>query len=208
MRSFETEPNSERIQEEACDIVEGFEPEKILANERGILDRFKGKAGKAVDVLMLVSAMAFLSEVVTKEAYAGQKEGGTKIERIEKKTQEEKDIDFLFRLYNIPDDPKAINEDHKNALKRADASRLIHQYVLERKGLYSGKTSYPEFRDTLEALRGAINSPLFEKKILGREDISIEDLQKLQQLVENNPGLRTLMDLFSHYHKLPETPAK
>ena len=86
MKSFETGPNPEQIKseeeitpelpkEEVLEMREtavektGLKPEQAIAQERSVLERFKGKAKRVAGVLLFVSALSAGPGMVG-EAYA------------------------------------------------------------------------------------------------------------------------------------------
>lgn len=63
-----------------------LKPEQALAQERGVLERFKGKAKQVVGVLLFVSALSAGSGLVS-ETYAQEAEPATQIEQAQKQEE-------------------------------------------------------------------------------------------------------------------------
>jgi len=198
MNSLESAPHSEEFKN--FESPEKF-GEEAIEKEKGLLERFRGKAKEIAGVLTLISALSF-GEGLVEKAYAGQEEGGARVESAEKeKTREEKAVDFLGRIYNLPDNPRAISPQHNEALKEQAARILIQKYALEKKGLTSGRVSPDDVRGALEELNGATG--LFADKFFGNNDgkIDIEEMQKLNESIKNSAGMRALMEMLQQYSK-------
>lgn len=108
MKSFEAGSNPEQIKpeeettlelpkEEVLETREAvaqeaeLKPEKALAHERGVLERFKGKAKQVAGVLLFVSALSAGPGMVS-EAYAQETKPATRTEQVQKQEKQEEKI--------------------------------------------------------------------------------------------------------------------
>jgi len=108
MKSFETGPSSEQIKPEEeitpeLPKEEGLEmrkavaeqaelkPEQAIAQERSVLERFKGKAKQVAVVLLFVSALSAGPGMVG-EAYAQETKPTTRTEQVQKQEKQEEKI--------------------------------------------------------------------------------------------------------------------
>lgn len=106
-------------------------PEEAKNEEEGVLARFrKGKAGRVAQMFMLVTALSAGSSMV-QEAWGQEKSGGARLEQVEK-SQQEKAVEFLHALFNMPEGAGA-NMAQKRWAQEEAARELIAEYALSRK---------------------------------------------------------------------------
>lgn len=210
MGSFEIGPKHEQLNKEEemqeTKEVKEFKPEEAANQEKSVLDKLRGKAKQIGGVLVLVSALTIGSMAMKKEVYAEQKESGIKAEQVEK-TPEQRAINFLEKLYNLPDNPRANSPQHNEILKEQAARDMIRDYALQKKmgfpsGDISGRVSPLDIRDALKDINDA--SGLFADKQFGNQDgkPDIEEIQKMQEATKDKTGLRTFFKMFFQYEKM------
>lgn len=78
MKSFESPSASEQ---------EKLQPERAVAQERGVLDRFRGKAKEIAGVMMMLSALSVMPGIPT-EAYAEKRKQPTQAGQIQKNKEQ------------------------------------------------------------------------------------------------------------------------
>ncbi len=101
MKSFESGSSPEQLKSEeeiASELPEGKEnelelkPEKFLTQERGVLQRFKGRAKQVAGALLFVSALS-VAPGMASELYTQETKRNIKIEQAQKQTEGRKTID-------------------------------------------------------------------------------------------------------------------
>ncbi len=179
---------------------EKFE-EKSVKSEEGVLNRFlRGKAGGFARTLAFVTALSFGGGMAgtAKEAFADEKETPKTADTMKEKSPEQKDVEFLERLYNLPDNPNAATPAQARLMKERDARNLIQIYALEKKEGQSGDLKPEDIKKTLDDLSNA--SGTFAKKIYNTSD-EFEGINKLNQDISKKPGIETLIKMQIQFGK-------
>lgn len=208
MKSFEFRSEAEVPQvpqeAEAQEMQElpKLTPEKALAQEQGVLERFGGKAKEIARVLLLATALATGAGAI-EQAWAQEKPTAEDVEK--KKGPQERALDLMKLLSNLPDNPAAVNEAHNNILKMQVARQLVFKFALEKKlgfpeaGRISGHVTPDDIRSALKDLGAA--GERFADMEFGDKDgkTSPEEMEKFKQAVKQNPGLRGLQEMLQQF---------
>ncbi|MDO8436408.1 MAG: hypothetical protein Q7S82_03485 [bacterium] len=221
MKSFEAGSSPEQIKPEGekrpellggqevfevREVAQGPElkPDKAFAQERGVLERFNGRAKEVARVLLLATALATGAGAI-EQAFAQERPTAEDVEK--KKSPQERAIDILNILYNLPDNPIALNEAHNNAMKSQVARQLIFQFALEKKlgfpetGRTTGRVTVTrdDTRSVLKDLGAA--GEVFADIQFGNKDgkTSSEEMEKFKEAVKSNPGLRGLQEMLREF---------
>ncbi|MDD5032608.1 MAG: hypothetical protein PHC85_00605 [Candidatus Pacebacteria bacterium] len=106
-------------------------------------------------------------------------------------------VEFLFYLYNLPDNPRAVNSVQNESLKLRAAKTLIFSYSLARKGLQSGHVDRQKLQEALDEINAA--SGFFADKQFGNGNgvCEPEEMNLFNQAIPKNPGLTALMQLMA-----------
>lgn len=207
MKSFEFKSSPEVPSQSSGSAQELREPreltpERAMAQERGILERFGEKAKEVARVLLLATALATGAGAV-EQSSAQEKPAAEDVEK--KKSPQERAVDLLNTLSNLPDNPAAINEAHNNIMKSQVARQLIFRFALEKKlgfpdaGRISGRVTPDDIRSALGNLEAA--GETLADTNFGDKDgkASPEEMEKFKQAVKSNPGLRSLQEMFQQF---------
>lgn len=179
---------------------EKFE-EKSVKSEEGVLNRFlQGKAGKFARTLAFVTALSFGGGLAAgaKEAFADEKEIPKTADTIKEKSPEQKDVEFFKQLYNLPDNPNAVNPAQNEILKGRAARAMIQRYALEKTGLKSGMVKSEDIKKAIDDLNNI--SGKAAKEIYNTKD-EFEGINKLSQDVSKKAGIKALMEMQIQYSK-------
>lgn len=159
-----------------------FEPEKALAKERGIFERFSGKAKKIGNVMLLVSVLAMTSGVASKVNAQEQKGSDTKTEQVQKDQEEKIDESKLTESSKLfrgivksakVDMGKIKTQEDANWLIRTHFGHFVSEYYMPtegnvKEGAYGTKTrDYSE-----EDLKLVLQEAKEMKKIF--EDLNVK----------------------------------
>ncbi|MEK7193444.1 MAG: hypothetical protein AAB652_01500 [Patescibacteria group bacterium] len=184
------------------------EMKRVFKEEEGILAQFRGKAKGIAKVLALVSTMS-LGMAVAQETWAGQEGQGeqkSNVEQIEKakeKIGEERAVELLSLLYNLPDTPGA--NQAKNLWGKQEAARImIKLFSLDNKLGFpelkageklEGTPSIIDIKNGLHVIGNATG--LFADKMFGNKDGNpdIEEMQKLQVAMKDSVGLQEYIEM-------------
>jgi|SRR3989338_3600125 len=197
MKSPEIESITEGLKPEA-----ELKPEQAIAQELGVLERFSGKAKEIARVLLLATALVTGAGAV-EQAFAQEKPTAEDIEK--KKGPQERALDLMKRLSNLPDNPAAVNEAHNNMMKSKVARQLIYKFAQEKKlgfpntGDISGHVTPDDIRNALGDLGAA--GVKFADMEFGDKDgtTSSEEMEKFKEAVKSNPGLNSLQEMLQQF---------
>ncbi len=179
---------------------EKFE-EKSVKNEEGVLNRFlRGKAGKFARTLAFVTALSFGGGMAgtAKEAFADEKEIPKTADTMKENSPEQKDVEFFKQLYNLPDNPNAVNPAQNEILKGWAARAMIQNYVLQKMGIKSGVVKLEDLKKVIDDLNNI--SGKAAKEIYNTDD-EFEGINKLNQDISKKAGIKTLMEMQIQYSK-------
>lgn len=162
-------------------------PEQALEQEKGALEKFRGRAKAIAGVLMLVSTLSSLPETIKAEQTTSKKEGAPP--QAEKETNQEKDINFINNLSKLP-------ETHGT---EKTARVLIQFYAQQREGVAPGHLSIEKMRSVLGELVKALS--LFVDRTYGNNDgqPDPEEMTKENELIRENAAIRALMEVFAQF---------
>ena len=188
-------------------VEQRFTPQEAIQQEKGILGRFEGKAKEIARAFLLATALAVGAGGV-EQAFAEEKPPAGEVEK--KKTLQERAVDLLNILSNLPDNSAAVNEAHNSAMKSEVARSLIFKFSLEKKLGFpetasgtvriSGRITPDEIRGALRDLGAA--GEAFADRFFGNNDgkADEEEIRKLQEATKSNPGLRTLKEMLQQFN--------
>ena len=205
MKSIETgsspdqiKSNNESTQESSAEL----KPEGALEQEKSILGKFRGKAKEVAGALFLATALVTGAGAV-EQAFAEEKPTAENAEK--KKTPQERAVDLLGALSNLPNNPSALNEAQNKQMKSQVARQLIFKFALEKKlgfpeaGKIAGRISPEDIRNALKDL--GVAGEAFADMQFGDKDgkASPEEMEKFKEAVKTNPGLRTLQEMLQQF---------
>jgi hypothetical protein len=184
-------------------------PEKLLREEKNVLERFRGKASRLVSSFIFLSNLAFgmVQLATSNESFAFEKKEKNAIEQVEKeKNLKEIYINFLNKLYNLPDNPNAQNPGQNELLKKRAARMLIMNFAAMQKLGFPENNIQIDVRLEPEDIKKTIDglnteSGFFADRFLGNNDGNVDpdEMQKLNQIINSNPGLKALREMIIQY---------
>jgi len=175
----------------------------VRAEERAFAGFGEG-AKKFTAVLALITTLT-LGGMKINEACAQETPQPADKTSVEKeKSVRERAVDLLKQLYNLPDNPRAVNS-VQNKLMKAEAarSRIILFALQLREGFKAGKVSGQvmpaDIAKAVNELIGATET--FADQELGNKDSKIDgdEKSKFRKAIAENPGISTLMEMYGQY---------
>lgn len=171
---YPKQPNIEKP--EAAETTE-LKPEQALARERGVLGKFRGKAKKTAEVLLLVSALSIGPSVVN-ETYAQEKSpertGYLATQRLEKRKPAK---EFVFKEFKVGE--KENGHDVKMEFLDNEVETTLEEQNIEfneKEGSFTflneGKEEFdPE--KTLPIIKGALTMKFQENNGVRTEKVEV-----------------------------------
>lgn len=111
-------------------------------------------------------------------------------------------IDFLGKLYDIPDSSTARTPEDRDRIKTREAQRMIIQYAAERAHGPGATTASPaDIGDALRELYGETGK--FANRRFGKNDgnVDADDINRLNQEMRDNVGLRAFHEMFLDFRR-------
>ncbi len=174
--------------------------EQAVAQEKNLMEKFHGKAGKIAGLLMLVSALSFLPENLMEQENRDSKE--TPAGKQSEQSPEQKAINILQKLQQIPDNPRCADNPALNELQKERVARaMVEAYALILKSpeAASGHVTPEEIRAAVKELMTVQTQ--FADQILGNNDgqLDPEEMAALNSASRQNAGLKALNEMFLQF---------
>jgi len=176
---------------ESLKAEEEIEPniaiDRVQEGERGILQRLQGKAKKVALAMAFMTALSIAGMVKSAGAFEGPGKAANATEQQQEQVNQ-KAVDFLIQLYNLPDNPRAANPAQNKIMQMRAAQVMVQEYALKRTGEQSGNVTPDMVKAALQELSGALGP--FVDKTVGFENMS---------KVYSAPGIQAVQEMMAQY---------
>ncbi|MFA5076170.1 MAG: hypothetical protein WC480_02000 [Patescibacteria group bacterium] len=172
--------------------------------EAGFMQKLAGKA-REISVFMTMVTAFVIAEANFNRAYAEDDNDRGKQTEVEPST-EQKSVNLMRKLYNLPDNPMAVNSVQNGIMKGEAARTMIQAFALELSQApgaapreISGQVGPRDIAEAVKNLIGSIDQ--FTDQVLGDNDGKVEDEEKakFRGAMKDNPGLQALMEMYRQY---------
>lgn len=176
--------------------------EQAISQEKGLLDKFRGRAKEIAGTLVLVTILSFLPEMIkNSEKLKNTGPESKQAEQAEKeKSLPYEPVNFLERLYTLPDNPDAVSPSHNEILKERAARQLIQVFaIVQQSEKFQARITRVSPEDISKAVVDLHAAQLeFADKVLGNGDgkTDSQEMAALNEASRTNPGLRAVTGMF------------
>jgi hypothetical protein len=162
---------------------ENFGDDPVVNKESKEKKSFPEKIGRTAAAFLTAAAIGSVGEA--NPAYSQeQPQDASKVEKADmRKINEQRTLEFLEQLFNLPNNPGATNPVENKIQQRRAAEILIQAHVLRSKGMSSGNVLPEDMKNTRKELRAGLVAYGLQK---------FSDLNEMARALKDNPGYQAL----------------